>query len=327
MKRLALQLVAFSSILLLTLGSIQNPFTVDYLSEIKQSSVAVSKEVDSLYEEIESSLEKYEKSPRDAEIHKVWKATPGYNGLKIDIKASYENMKKDGIFDPKKLVYKEIPPSVHLSDLPPEAIYRGHPEKHMVSFIINVAWGNEYIPTMLETLKKHKVSATFFLEGRWVKENPDLAKMIVDAGHEIGNHSYSHPNLKTMTTSLIRDQLANTNNVIKATTGQKPTLFAPPSGSYRQEVVNIAAELNMRTILWSVDTIDWQKPTTAVLIERVMNKIHPGAIILMHPTKSTANSLDSLIVKIKEKQLKIGNVTNLMSEKRVDQIPNSKDEE
>jgi probable sporulation protein (polysaccharide deacetylase family) len=321
MKKLTLQLVAFSSILLLTMGSVQNPFTVDYLTEIRQSSVTVSNQVDSLYEEIESNLEKYEKVPQNAEIHKVWKATPGYNGLKIDSKESYENMKKDGVFDSKKLVYKEISPSIHLSDLPPEAIYRGHPEKQMVSFIINVAWGNEYIPTMLETLKKHKVSATFFLEGRWVKENPDLAKMIVDAGHEIGNHSYSHPNLKTMTTSVIRDQLENTNNVIKATTGHKPTLFAPPSGSYRQEVVNIAAELNMNTIMWSVDTIDWQKPSTAVLIERVMNKIHPGAMILMHPTESTANSLDSLIEKIKEKQLKIGNVTNLLSEKRVDQIP------
>jgi probable sporulation protein (polysaccharide deacetylase family) len=318
MKRMIMQLIAFTSILLVTLGSVQNPFTVNYVSQMKQTDVPVTKVIDSLYEEIESKSTEYEKAPQDAEVNKVWKATPGYNGLKVDVKASYENMKKGRVFDSKKLIFKEVPPSVHLSDLPPNPIYRGHPDKKMVSFIINVAWGNEHIPPILETLKKHKVTATFFLEGRWVKENPDIAKMIVDAGHEVGNHSYNHPNLKTMTTSLIREQLVKTNDVIEATTRKKPSLFAPPSGSYRQEVVDIASELNMQTILWSVDTIDWQKPTPDVLIERVMTKVHPGALILMHPTDSTAKSMDSLISKIRDKQLRIGNVTNLLSEKRVD---------
>jgi probable sporulation protein (polysaccharide deacetylase family) len=321
MKRMTLQLFTFSSILLLTMGSVQNPFTNLYLTELKQPSISVTKQVNALYDEIKSNAKNYEEGPQNAEVDKVWKATPGYNGLKVDIEASYENMKKDELFDPKKLVFKEIPPSVHLSDLPPEPIYRGHPDKQMVSFIINVAWGNEFIPLMLETLKKHKVYATFFLEGRWVKENPELAKMIVDAGHEVGNHSYNHPNLKTMTASLVREQLVSTNNVIEATTGKKPTWFAPPSGSYRQEVVKIASDLDMGTILWSVDTIDWQKPTPATLIERVMNKVHPGALILMHPTDSTAKSLDSLIIRIKEQNLKIGHVTSLLSEKRVDLPP------
>jgi probable sporulation protein (polysaccharide deacetylase family) len=318
MKRIILQVIAFSSILVFTLGSVQNPFAVDYVSQMKQTSVPVTKVVDSLYDEIESKAPEYEKAPQNAEVHKVWKSTPGYNGLKVDVKASYENMKKGRVFDPKRLVFKEVSPSVHLSDLPPNAIYRGHPDKKMVSFIINVAWGNEYIPTILATLKKHKVTATFFLEGRWVKENPDIAKMIVDAGHEVGNHSYSHPNLKTMSTSLVREQLVKTNDVIEATTGRTPTLFAPPSGSYRQEVVNIAAELNMETIMWSVDTIDWQKPTPDVLIQRVISKVHPGALILMHPTDSTAKAMDKLITQIKDKQLRIGSVTNLLSEKRVD---------
>ena len=100
-------------------------------------------------------------------------------------------MKPAGKFDEKKLVYKQVRPKVHLSDLPQEPIYRGHDEKPMVSFTVNVAWGNEYLPKMLEVLKKHHAKATFFLEGKWVKNNPDMAKMIVDAGHEVGNHSYS----------------------------------------------------------------------------------------------------------------------------------------
>jgi len=65
----------------------------------------------------------------------------------------------------------------------------------MVSFLINVAWGNEYLPDILATLKKQNVKASFFLEGRWVQKNPELAKMIVEAGHEVGNHSYTHPDM------------------------------------------------------------------------------------------------------------------------------------
>ena len=112
----------------------------------------------------------------------------------------------------------------------------------MVTFIINVAWGNEYLLDMLATLKKYHVSATFFLEGRWVQKNPELAKMISDAGHEVGNHSYTHPNMQNLSDAGIRQEITKTNEVIKATTGISVNWFAPPSGSYKDEVVKIAAE-------------------------------------------------------------------------------------
>lgn len=118
-------------------------------------------------------------------------------------------------------------PEVHLNDLPPSPIYRGHPEKPMVSFIINVAWGNEYLSDILATLKKDQVSASFFLEGNWVKKNPELAKMIVSAGHEVGNHSYSHPDMKILGAAQTRNQMLKTNEVIEAATGVKPVWFAP----------------------------------------------------------------------------------------------------
>ncbi len=266
--------------------------------------------------EIQTKAKRYEIPPQDAVIDRVWKAIPGYNGLKVNVEASYQNMKKDGTFDKRKLVYEQISPKVHLKDLPPEAIYRGHPEKPMVTFLVNVAWGNEYIPKMLEVLKKYNVQATFFLEGRWVKNYPDMAKMIADAGQEIGNHSYSHPDLKTMSNEAIRRELKKTNEVIEATTGVKCKWFAPPSGSYRDDVVKIAHDLKMGTIMWSVDTIDWQKPSPSVIVERVTSKLHPGAIILMHPTLSTAEALEPLIKAIKQKY-EIGNVSMLLDEKRI----------
>ncbi|MCA1030121.1 polysaccharide deacetylase family protein [Bacillus timonensis] len=317
MKKIYIQLLTFLLLLVMSKETLNNPYTNDVVGEIADATITVAKHKNDLYIEIEKRAIEYEIPPKDAVIDKIWKATPGYNGLTVDVEASYEKMKKSGTFNEKNIVFKQTSPKVHLEDLPPEAIYRGHPDKPMVSFLINVAWGNEYLPEMLETLKKHKVNATFFLEGRWVKENPEFAKMIVDAGHEVGNHSYTHPNLKTMSSSEVRNQLMKTNDVIEATTGKKPDLFAPPSGNYRDEVVKIAHEYGMRTIMWSVDTIDWQRPEPHVLVERVMSKVHPGAMILMHPTSSTAKSLETLILSIKQKEYHIDDVTTLLSEERI----------
>ncbi|MCA1320877.1 polysaccharide deacetylase family protein [Bacillus tianshenii] len=317
MKRSLIQIAAFTIVVFFTYKTVSHPNPEDLTRSLSMNLSEVSKQRDALFTEIEEKASKYEVAPQDAKIDKVWKAQPGLNGLKVNVKKSYENMKKNGVFDEKKLVMDQIAPDVHLSDLPPSPIYRGHPEKQMASFLINVAWGNEHIPGMLETLKKHGVKATFFLEGRWVKENPSMAKMIVDAGHEVGNHSYTHPNMKTLGSDAVREQLVKTNEVIEAITGNDVVWFAPPSGSYRDEVVKIAHDMKLGTIMWSVDTIDWQKPEPNVLINRVMGKIHPGAMILMHPTPSTAQALDTLIISIKEKGLELGSVSSLLSEERI----------
>lgn len=297
--------------------TVSNPLTEQYLMKLRSDAAVVSKQQDALYEMIESKAPEFEQPVYDAKIDPVWKSVPGYNGLQVDIKKSYDKMKPKGKFLKDKLVYKEIKPKVHLSDLPPAAIYRGHPEKPIVSFIINVAWGNEYLSDMLATLKKHNVLATFFLEGHWVKENPDLAKMIVEAGHEVGNHSFSHPNMKELPAAAVKEEIEKTNAVIEATTGKRIKWFAPPSGYYREEVVKIAAAMKLGTIMWSVDTIDWKKPTPDQLINRVMSKVHNGAFILMHPTESTEEALDQLILQIKNQGLELGTVSDNLSEDRI----------
>lgn len=311
------KLVLISVLLIAAWIIVNNPFSHTYVSGLKSGTLEVAGHKNSLMSEIEMKAIEYEVEPSDARKDPVWKVVPGYNGLKVDIKRSYSKMEKEGKFDPEKLVFKQVPPQVHLEDLPPMAIYKGHPEKPMVSFIINVAWGNEYLTGMLATLKKHNVTASFFLEGRWVKNNPSMAKMIADAGHEIGNHSFTHPNMKQLTAPKINEEIRRTNEVIEAVTGVQTKWFAPPSGSYKDEVVEIAAAHKLGTVMWSVDTIDWQKPTPDKLISRVMGKIHNGAMILMHPTESTAVSLDQLITQIKAKDLQIGTVSDLLSENRI----------
>lgn len=297
--------------------SVNNPLVNNYMLSMKESALPVVNESNALYQTILKKAPTYEYPPADAKIDRVWKAIPGYNGLKVDVTASYKNMKKLGVFDEKKLVYTQTKPNVLLKDLPPTPIYKGYPEKPMVTFIINVAWGNEYLSDMLATLKRHNVSVSFFLEGNWVKKNPELAKMIVSAGHEVGNHSYSHPDMSKLPAARAREEMIKTNEIIEAATGEKCTWFAPPSGSYRDETVQIAHELNMKTVMWTVDTIDWRKPAPDELINRVMTKIDNGSMVLMHPTESTAKSLDRLIALIKQKNLTIGTVSELLSEERI----------
>ncbi|MBS4177074.1 polysaccharide deacetylase family protein [Lederbergia citrea] len=294
-----------------------NPYTTEYISRLKTDAIYVNQVQNKLYRQIERAAEHYNVEPQDAKLDRVWKAMPGYNGIKVDIDSSYQKMKKGKVFDERKLVFIQVPPKVHLKDLPPSPIFRGHQEKPMVSFLINVAWGNEYLPKMLETLKRNNIHATFFLEGRWVKENPDLAKMIADSGHELGNHSYSHPNMKILGAAKIREEITKTNEIIEATTGKKVTWFGPPSGALRDETVEIAHSLKMRTVMWTVDTIDWQKPSPHVLIQRVTSKVHPGAMILMHPTEPTAQALEKLILELKTRNLKIATVSKLMDEERI----------
>ena len=315
------KMIVVGFIFLIALMAISNPLTDKYINDVKISSIMVMENKDSLYKEIEMKADQYHIPAIDAKIDPIWKTIPGYNGQMVDVEASYKKMKKTGQFNDDFLIFKQVKPKIHLEDLAPAPIYKGNPEKPMVSFIINVAWGNEYLSDMLATLKQHHVYATFFLEGRWAQKYPELAQMIADAGHEVGNHSFTHPDMKNLSSVQIQQEIAKTNGVIKATTGSNPKWFAPPSGSFKDEVVKIASNEDMGTIMWSVDTIDWQKPTPDVLIQRVMSKVHNGAIILMHPTEATSQSLEQLIIQIKNKKLQINTVSNLLSEDRIQHSP------
>src|SRR5699024_2901670 len=136
---------------------------------------------------------------------------PGRNGQRVLISESYKKMNKKGIFDESLLVYEEVPPKVTLMDLPPAPIYRGHPDKEMVSLLINVSWGTEHIPTILNTLKENNVKATFFIEGKWALEQKDYVQMIHEQGHLIGSHAYNHPDMATLNEEEINKKIQDTN--------------------------------------------------------------------------------------------------------------------
>ncbi|WP_405102108.1 polysaccharide deacetylase family protein [Oceanobacillus sp. FSL H7-0719] len=305
-------IVVFTLILLISFNYDYNPLQLSPIT----TSISVSQSKDSLYKEIEEKAETYKEAPQNAYIDRVWKKTPGRNGKEVNIEKSYRNMKKAGVFREELLVYNDLYPEISLQDLPAAPIYRGHPEKEMVSFIINVSWGKEHIPAILETLNEYQVKASFFIEGKWARENAELVKMIKENGHIIGNHAYNHPDMARINRSEITDQIVKTNEILKAINSENPVYFTPPSGSFNDQVIQTAADLNMETVLWTVDTIDWKNPSISVMINRVSNNIHPGAIILMHPTQVIADGLDELILLIKEKGYKIGRIDSLLSEER-----------
>ena len=182
----------------------------------------------------------------------------------------------------------------------PEPYRSGAEESSCISLGINVVWGEEYLPDMLETFADEGIVVTFFLTGRWADNNPELAADIAAAGHEIGNHGYSHTSPNASSQEEITDEIQRTEQSIKAATGVTTTLYAPPSGECEAHVLEAADNLGYDTILWSVDTIDWQKPDAATIIERVESKIHGGAIILAHPTASTVEALPTIIDDLKE---------------------------
>lgn len=273
-----------------------------------------------LIESIQNFAETNDDKPIDAVVDRVWKAIPGYNGLDVDIEKSYERMAPLNQFEEQNVVFKEIPPTISLQDLGPSPIYKGNEKKAMVAFLINVAWGDEFIPPILEALKKHDVQATFFLDGSWTQKNPELAKLLIGNGHEIGSHAYSHPDLANSSAEKTRMELEKTNTVIKDTLGITPKWFGPPSGSFNQNTIDIARELNMFTVLWTVDTVDWKIPDTHAMVNRVVNQVDNGTMVLMHPTKPTAQGMEEMILGIQEKGLVIGTVTELLSEQRLESL-------
>lgn len=276
----------------------------------------VSKQQDERMREITAKATHLYEAPEDAYIDRVWKKTPGRDGRKVDVQKTLENMRAEDRVDDSLFIYEAIKPDIQLANLPPSPIYRGHPKKDMVALLINVSWGTKHIPPMLNILKQHNVKATFFLEGKWAKDNSDYVKMIVDQGHLIGNHAYNHPDMKRLSREEMSEQINQTNEIIEALTSETPTWFAPPSGSYNMAVVEEAAELGMETILWTVDTIDWKKPSVHVMHEQVMSNIHNGATILMHPTEVMENGLDLLIESIVDEGYRIGTVDQLMRSER-----------
>lgn len=173
--------------------------------------------------------------------------------------------------------------------------YVGRDDK-TVSISFDAAWGNEHTQKLLDIMKEKNVKSTFFLVGNWVDKYPESVKAIHEAGHDVGNHSDTHPHLPKQTLEKMTSQIEDCNNKIEKIIGVRPTLFRPPYGDYNNDVVETTNKLNMHCIQWDVDSLDWKDPTPEEMLKRIKNKVRSGSIILMHNgAKNTPEALPKII--------------------------------
>jgi len=194
-----------------------------------------------------------------------------------------------------------------------DVYYKGNVEDKIVAFACNVDWGNEYIKPMLDIFSNYDIKITYFVTGRWAKDNPELLKTIYNEGHEIGNHGYQHIDYDKLDYERNKEEILMAHDIIENILGIQPKFFAPPSGAYNENTVKAAKDLDYDVILWSVDTIDWKDDTNKELIvKRVKDKIHESAIVLMHPTKETVKALPEIISYLFDKGYKIGTIGDIV---------------
>lgn len=169
-------------------------------------------------------------------------------------------------------------------------------------------------PRVLKALKQYNAKATFFMLGVQVEYYPDMAKKVAEAGHEIANHSESHPNLAKMNLNAVRQQVTKASDRIEAATGVKPTLFRPPYGAINDSVRQVMKEQKTSMILWSVDSLDWKSKNAQAVNKEVMQHVRPGSIVLMHDIHaSTADALPQLLESLKKQGYQFVTVSQLLS--------------
>lgn len=193
-----------------------------------------------------------------------------------------------------------------------DVVYSGRTDTSSVALMINVYWGEEYLPQMLETLDAYGAKATFFIGGCWADDHNALLKDIAERGHEIGNHGYFHKDGDKLDFAGNVREIRSTNALIAAITGITPSLFAPPSGAYGQDTLNACEQEGMRVIMWSKDTIDWRDKDADLVYSRAAKDVEAGDMILMHPTEHTAAALGRVLEYYKEKGLNAVTVSELL---------------
>lgn len=184
-----------------------------------------------------------------------------------------------------------------------------------VALTINCAWNADDIDSILNTLERNQVKITFFMVGDWIDKFPEAVKKISAAGHEIGNHSNTHPHVNNLSEVDNIKQIQECSDKIEKITGSKTTLYRAPYGEYNNIVIGSSKAASHVPIQWNLDTLDYTGLTGEEMWSRLNGKLKSGSIILMHNgTNHTADSLDMLLKNIKSSGYEVVTVSNLIYE-------------
>lgn len=197
------------------------------------------------------------------------------------------------------------------------AYYAQDTEEKILYLTFDAGYENGNTPAILDALKKHHAPAAFFVVGNFLKDNPDLIKRMISEGHIIGNHTMTHPDMSQISsTDSFQKELQEVENLYQEITDRSmPKLYRPPRGIYSTQNLAMAKELGYSTFFWSLAYVDWiqdQQPTKEEAFHKLLPRIHPGAVVLLHNTSSTnAQILDELLTKWEEMGYHFGSLDKL----------------
>ncbi|MBO5045948.1 MAG: polysaccharide deacetylase family protein [Clostridia bacterium] len=184
-----------------------------------------------------------------------------------------------------------------------EGVYYVGTAETGVSLMFNVYEGTEIVEGILDVLKENGVKATFFLGGCWADDNVPTVVRMRDEGHEIGSHGYFHRDHSQLSYEKNVEEIKASLDFLERVTGERPQLFAPPSGAYSDETVSASKQLNCRVVMWSKDTVDWRDHDKAVCFRRATEEAKGGDLILMHPKAHTLQALPDVLAYYKAQGL------------------------
>ncbi len=192
-------------------------------------------------------------------------------------------------------------------------IYSVETEDKKISISFDAAWGDRYTQGILDILDKYNVKSTFFLVEFWVDKYPDMVKKIDKRGHDVGNHSSTHPHMSKLSKEQIAKELNQTGEKIYNLTGKKSYLFRPPFGDYNNTLIKTAKECGYYTIQWDVDSLDWKELGVEPVVDRVTRNVENGSIVLFHNNaKYILDFLPLVIEKLQKEGYKIVPISEII---------------
>lgn len=186
------------------------------------------------------------------------------------------------------------------------AHYAADTKEKVLYLTFDAGYENGNTPAILDALKKHHVPATFFLVGNYLETSPDLVKRMLAEGHTVGNHTYHHPDMsKISTPETFSQELQSLEALYQEVTGQPMKhYYRPPQGKYSEANLKMAKDLGYHTFFWSLAYVDWyedKQPSHEEAFKKLLGRVHPGAIVLLHSTsKTNGEILDELLTKWEE---------------------------
>lgn len=194
-------------------------------------------------------------------------------------------------------------------------IYYVDTDEKLCALSFDAAWGNEQTDTLLDILDEYAVKSTFFLVGQWVENYPDSVKEIASRGHDVGNHSATHPHMAELSPDQQLGEICSCNEAVEELTGSCPTLFRAPYGEYDNALVQNLHDESMYCVQWNIDSLDWKDPTPDEMVQRIKSKLVPGSIILMHNgATNTPEALPRIIEAIQSEGYTIVPVSEIIPE-------------